>query len=86
VHAVAANGTDIAVARASRTWRAADKSVLEMHHLVATSDGVEHLVDRHELTLFADRDYGHAFEAAGLVYERVASPIAGRDRYIAQHA
>jgi SAM-dependent methyltransferase len=85
VRAVAANEPDIAVARASRTWRADDTSVLEMHHLVATSNGVEHLVERHELTLFADHDYGRAFEAAGLAYERVASPMPGRDRYIAQH-
>ncbi len=85
VHAVAANDADIAVARASRTWRADNKSVLEMHHLVATSSGVEHLVDRHELTLFSDGDYGAALDAAGLIYERVPSPMHGRDRYIAKH-
>jgi SAM-dependent methyltransferase len=83
VHAVAANGNDIAVARASRSWRAENTSVLEMHHLVATSSGIEHLIDRHELTLFSDADYEGAFETAGLSYERVASPMPGRDRYIA---
>jgi trans-aconitate methyltransferase len=86
VHAVAANGADVAVARASRTWRDDRKSVLEMHHLVATAHGVEHLVDRHELTLFSESDYRGAFDAAGLVSERVDSPMAGRDRYICKHA
>jgi SAM-dependent methyltransferase len=86
VHAVAANGVDIAVARASRTWRDDDKSVLEMHHLVATSSGVEHLIDRHELTLFSDCEYTRALDAAELSYERVDSPMAGRDRYICKQA
>jgi hypothetical protein len=47
---------------------------------------VEHLVDRHELTLFSESDYCGAFDAAGLAYERVDSPMAGRDRYICRPA
>jgi SAM-dependent methyltransferase len=86
VHAVAANAPAIAVARASRTWRDDTRSVLEMHHLVATADGIEHLVDRHELTLFSEADYGHAIAGAGLLYERVDSPMPGRDRYICRRA
>jgi hypothetical protein len=53
-----------------------------MHHLVATADGIEHLVDHHQLTLFAPRDYEAAFEKAGLAVTTVESPMPGRDRYI----
>ena len=67
----------------TRTSRNGTKTLLEMHHLVATSDGVEHLVDRHELTLFTSDQYEHAFAAAGLAWERVDSPMPGRDRYLA---
>jgi dTDP-3-amino-3,4,6-trideoxy-alpha-D-glucopyranose N,N-dimethyltransferase len=86
IHSVAANGADIAVARVSRAWREDEKSVLEMHHLVATADGVELVVDRHELTLFKETDYRRAFDSAGLICERVDSPMPGRDRYICGHA
>jgi hypothetical protein len=40
-----------------------------MHHLVATLDGVEHFVERHELFLAEEHEYRAAFERAGL--ERV---------------
>lgn len=85
VHAVAANASDLAVGRATRAWREENRTVLEMHHLVATPNGIDHLVDRHELTLFSDSHYRAAFEAAGLRCERVDSPMAGRDRYLCMH-
>jgi hypothetical protein len=47
---------------------------------------VEHLVDHHQLTLFAPEEYEAAFGAAGLVAETVDSPMQGRDRYIAVRA
>jgi len=83
VHSVATRAPGIAVARAGRSWREDATSVLEMHHLVATADEVEHIVERHQLTLFTERDYEQAFGAAGLTFERVESPMPGRDRYLA---
>jgi hypothetical protein len=53
-----------------------------MHHLVATADGIEHLVDHHELTLFAPEDYEAAFRTSQLSVETVESPLPGRDRYV----
>jgi SAM-dependent methyltransferase len=82
VHSVAAVADNVAVARAGRSWRDGVTCILELHHLVATRDGVEHLIDEHRLTLFTEADYESAFRAAGLVVERVASPMPGRDRYI----
>ena len=83
VSALAATRDDVALARVTRTSRSGTKTLLEMHHLVATSAGVEHLVDRHEMTLFTADEYEHAFAAAGLSWERVDSPLPGRDRYLA---
>jgi hypothetical protein len=57
---------------------------LELHHLVATSDGIEYLVDHHELTLFAPEEYRAAFEAAGLTFEVIGGPLPDRDRYVGE--
>lgn len=71
-----------AVARVARSERRDRRTRLELHHLVGTPDGVEHLVEVHELTLFTGEEYVDALRAAGLGAEVVASPHPGRDRYI----
>lgn len=73
---------EAALARAGRSWREGRNSVLEIHSVVATADGVDHLVDRHELTLFSDEEYRFAFTATGLTVERIDSPMPDRDRYV----
>jgi SAM-dependent methyltransferase len=76
-------GTDeVKVVRMGRSARHGDRTSLEMHHLIAGADGIEHVVDHHELTLFAPRDYEAAFRSAGLVVETVESPLPDRDRYV----
>ena len=82
VHAVAATGDGIAAARVGTSRRAGNKTYLELHHLVGTLDGIEHVVDHHELTLFTDDQYQDAFRRSGLSVHRVDSPMPGRDRYI----
>jgi SAM-dependent methyltransferase len=44
-------------------------ATMEMHHLVGTSSGVEHIVDTHRMTLFTHGEYESAFVGAGLTYE-----------------
>jgi SAM-dependent methyltransferase len=73
---------EMAVSRTGRSWRDGRKTHLELHHLVATVGGVEHLVDDHEMTLFSDVEYRDAFTDAGLTVEAVGSPYPDRDRYI----
>jgi ubiquinone/menaquinone biosynthesis C-methylase UbiE len=46
--------------------REGDRSVFDIHHLVGTSDGVEHFVERHSLALFSTDQYLEAFRLAGL--------------------
>jgi SAM-dependent methyltransferase len=70
------------VVRMTRSRRQGDRTSLEMHHLIGTADGIEYVVDSHELTLFAPDDYEAAFVASGLAVETVDSPMAGRDRYV----
>lgn len=70
------------VARVGRSERRGSKTVLEHHYLVGSESSVEHLVERHELTLFTDEEYRDAFRAAGLDVEVTEGPMAGRDRYL----
>jgi len=82
VHALAGMHDGTAVARVARSRRDGDHTHLDFEYLVATLDGIEHLVDRHVLTLFTDDAYQRAFRGAGLGVERVVDCPPGRDRYI----
>ncbi|MGH9007404.1 MAG: class I SAM-dependent methyltransferase [Acidimicrobiales bacterium] len=70
------------IVRVSRSERHGAVTQLEMHHLIATAEAIEHLVDHHEMRLFEPREYEAAFEAAGLPSEVVEGPMPGRDRYV----
>lgn len=81
-HVVSGMRDGVAVARVGRSERRGTKTILELHHLVGSESSVEHLVERHELTLFTDEEYREAFIAAGLDVETTVSPMPDRDRYV----
>ncbi|MBN1565649.1 MAG: class I SAM-dependent methyltransferase [Anaerolineae bacterium] len=54
----------------------------DMHYLIATTDGVEHFVERHELGLFTSEHYLAAFRAARLEVIYDPKGITGRGLYI----
>jgi SAM-dependent methyltransferase len=81
-HVEVAGSDDTRVVRAGRSRREGDTTHLEMHHLIATVDGIEHIVKHHHLTLFARDQYEAAFRHAGLTVETIDSPMPGRDRYL----
>ena len=54
-------------------------AIMDMHHLVATPDGVEHFVERHEMGLFSHDEYLAAFEATGVAATHDAYGLFGRD-------
>lgn len=82
-HLETAEGPDLRVARATLATRSGDTTTLEMRHLVVHPASVEYLVDRHELTLFAEDQYMRALRRAGLDPEVTPSPMPDRDRYVA---
>ena len=51
------------------SWSDGSSSVLDMHYLVASPSGIEHLVETHRLTLFTLAEYESAFLASGLTFE-----------------
>jgi SAM-dependent methyltransferase len=79
---VATADPSVKVARVVRSERTGERTVLEMHYLIATPDRVDHVVEHHRLTLFEPQAYESAFAKAGLEVEVVESPMPGRDRYV----
>jgi SAM-dependent methyltransferase len=53
------------IARMNLSERRGIRSIMEMHHLVGTGQGVRHWVEHHNLGMFAVRTYLDAFRAAG---------------------
>ncbi len=45
------------------------QSILDMHYLVASPSGIEHLVETHRMTLFTLSEYESAFLASNLTFE-----------------
>lgn len=86
VQVLSAARDGLAVARVVRSRRDGVHTTLELQHLVGSVDGIEHVVETHELTLFSDEDYRTAFERAGLSVEVAPSPHPDRDRYVGVRA
>jgi SAM-dependent methyltransferase len=57
-------------------------SVLDMHHVVATPEAIEHFDERLELRLHSADEYRAAFAAAGLDLVDVAEDLTGRGLYV----
>jgi SAM-dependent methyltransferase len=57
---------DLKVAWMYRQERRGRRSILPIHYLVATSEGVEHFTERHVLGLFTHEEYVAAMSSAGL--------------------
>jgi SAM-dependent methyltransferase len=74
---------ELKIARMNIAEREGALSTMDMHHLVATPAGVEHIVARHELGLFTREQYEAAFRAAGLDVEHFPEALNGRGRYVA---
>lgn len=53
----------------------------DMHHLVGTPQGVEHIVEHHDLALFSYAEYCAAFVAAGLTTGYDPDAPGGRGMY-----
>ena len=74
-------GDEVVAARVVVSGREGNVSTLDMHYLLATIDGVEHVEEVHRMGLFSAEEYRAAFEAAGLRYER-ADGLTGRGLHI----
>jgi SAM-dependent methyltransferase len=81
-HAMFVDQPDLKVARMNVSGQRDNIALLDFHYLVATPDGVEQFTEHHELGLFTDDEYRHAFTAAGLDVVYDAEGLIGRGLYI----
>jgi SAM-dependent methyltransferase len=68
--------------RMVRCWSEGTLSHMEMHYLHGAPDGIEHVVEHHQLRLYSDQEHRAAFERAGLTVERLEPGPSGRGLYV----
>lgn len=84
VHALFIDEPALKLARINTSETRGRCSVFDMHHLVGTPDGVQHLVEHHELLLATREELRAALEAAGLVPEFDETGLSGRGLWLAR--
>lgn len=57
------------VARMGISSQEGNISVVDMHHMVGTENGIEHFVERNELAMYSDEEFADAFAKAGVGLE-----------------
>jgi SAM-dependent methyltransferase len=56
----------LSVTRMGKLTKAGSITTLDMHHMVGTSQGIEHFLEVHQLALYTDEEFIDAFQKAGL--------------------
>ncbi|MFI5046717.1 MAG: class I SAM-dependent methyltransferase [Acidimicrobiia bacterium] len=74
-------GEHAAAARVMLSGREGDVSTIDMHYVIATLDGIEHVTEQHRLGLFTAQQYRAAVEATGLRYAREEG-LTGRGLHV----
>lgn len=72
---------DAAVARVMVSRRDGDVSIIDAQYVIATLEGIEHVVEEHRLGLFTFEQYRAAVERSGLRYAREEG-LTGRGLHV----
>ena len=83
VHAVHVEDTGLKIARVGTSLAKGTLSYFDLHYLIGTSAGTEHVVERHELGLFSQEQIQEALTAAGLRVSYDQEGLTGRGLYLA---
>lgn len=84
VHALFIDEPDLKIARINTSMVDGRISILDLHYLIGTPEGTDHLVERHELGLFEIEETLDAFKSAGLEATYNKEGLMGRGLYIAR--
>jgi SAM-dependent methyltransferase len=84
-HALLVDEPELKIARVNTSKSRGRTSILDLHHLIGTPEGTEHVVEHHELGLFTEDEMIAAVTTAGL--EAVSDPdgLTGRGLLIGWH-
>jgi ubiquinone/menaquinone biosynthesis C-methylase UbiE len=83
LHALFVDQPELKIARMNISETRDSLSVFDMHYLIATSDGIEHFIEHHELGLFTHAEYEAAFRSAGLEPIFYEEGLSGRGLHLA---
>ncbi|HNS50211.1 MAG TPA: class I SAM-dependent methyltransferase [Anaerolineae bacterium] len=82
VHALLVDEPELKIARVNTSFMEGCLSYFDLHYLVGTPEGTEHLVERHEMGLFEREEMSGAFRAAGLSVRYDEQGLTGRGLYL----
>ncbi len=75
---------DLKLARVSRNEVTGTRSILHFEYVVATREKIEHVAERHVMTLFTHQEYLRAFSLAGLEVQFDPEGPGGRGLFVAR--
>jgi ubiquinone/menaquinone biosynthesis C-methylase UbiE len=84
VHMFTGETAEGKICRMNISERKGSLSIIDFHYLVGTSNGVQHITERHELGLFSVEEMKKAFKSAGLIVTYDKDGFTGRGMYIAR--
>ena len=84
VHGLYIDEPELKIARINTSFVQGKLSVFDLHHLIGTPEGTEHVVEHHEMGLFEIEEMVSAIEAAGLTVRYDPEGLTGRGLYIAK--
>jgi ubiquinone/menaquinone biosynthesis C-methylase UbiE len=82
VHASLVDEPDLKIARVNTSFVDGRLSYFDLHYLIATLEGTEHFVERHELGLFETEEVHNALTEAGLDVTYDAEGLTGRGLFV----
>lgn len=84
VHALFIDDPELKIARVNTSFIEGRLSIFDLHHLIGTPEGTEHIVEHHELGLYTVDEMTEAFVAAGLDVRYDPEGLTERGLYVAR--
>ena len=86
VHAVFVDEPELKIARVNTSLVNGSVSILDLHYLIGTPAGTEHIVEHHELGLFKVDEMRSAMTRPGWVVDYDSEGVSGRGLYVARRS
>ena len=84
VHGIYIDDPELKIARINTSFVDGRVSIFNLHHLIGTPEGTQHVVEHHEMGLFTVDEMTEAFTAAGVDVQYDPEGLIGRGLYIAR--
>jgi len=84
VHALYIDETELKIARINTSFVDGRTSIFDLHYLIGTPEGTEHVIEHHELGLFDVEEMVAAMEEEGLAVDYGPQGLTGRGLYVAR--